>query len=183
MKRVKLMKFSALYLIDFIVAVAVIVSVYTDLKERKIYNAVVIPAALTGLVVNSVFTGTNGLIFSLKGLGAGLGLLFIPFLLGGFGAGDVKLMGAIGALKGAFFVFKVFLATGIAGGILAILVLVKQRRLLLTLKRIWFSFSILIGSIFKINTLQSLDKAEFHESLPYGLAIGIGTLAVYLVGW
>lgn len=179
-KRVEQMKILAVHIADIIVAAVVIISVYTDIKERKILNAVVLPAALAGLAVNSVFSGMDGFIFSLKGLGAGIGLLFIPFVLGGFGAGDVKLMGAIGALKGALFAFKAFLATGIAGGILAILLLVKQGRLLATLKRIWLSF--FLGSVFKVNTLKSLDKAEFHESLPYGLAIGIGTLLAYLVG-
>ncbi len=176
------MRFSAIYAVDVIMAAAVLISVYTDLKERKIYNTVVIPAALAGLIIHSVLSGLNGMLFSLKGLAAGLGLLFIPYALGGFGAGDVKLLGAIGALKGAFFAFKVFLATGITGGILAVLVLVKQKRLLSTLKRIGLSFYIFVGSVFKVNTLKSLDKAEFHESLPYGLAIGIGSLIAYLVG-
>ena len=176
------MSFLTAHVVDVLAAITVIISVFTDLKERKIYNMVVVPAAVCGLVVNSWFSGTNGLVFSLKGLGAGLALMFIPFALGGFGAGDVKLVGAIGSLKGTLFVFKVFLATGIAGGILAVLLLVKQKRLLSTLKRIWLSFYIFVGSVFKVNTLTSLDKAEFHESLPYGLAIGIGTLFAYLVG-
>ncbi len=169
-------------LIDIAVAVVVIVSVYTDLKERKIYNVVVLSGALGGLLLNLMIHGSTGILFSLKGLGAGLGLLFIPFMLGGFGAGDVKLLGAIGALKGTVFVCKVFLATGIAGGVLAVLVLIKQKKLLATIKRIGISFYLMVTSVFKVNTLKNLDKAEFHESLPYGLAIGIGTLAAYLVG-
>ncbi|WP_418791043.1 A24 family peptidase [Phosphitispora sp. TUW77] len=169
-------------LIDIAVAVVVIISVYTDLKERKIYNVVILSGVLVGLLLNLLNYGGSGVLFSLKGLGAGLGLLFIPFALGGFGAGDVKLLGTIGALKGTLFVCKVFLATGIAGGVLAVFVLVKQKKLLTTLKRIGLSFFLLITSVFKVNTLKNLDKAEFHESLPYGLAIGIGTLAAYLVG-
>lgn len=176
------MKHFVPYLIDAIVAAVVVISVYTDLNKRIIYNAVIIPAALAGLLLNSLFSGTGGVLFSLGGLGVGMGLLIVPFIFGGFGAGDVKLMGAIGALKGTLFVFKVFLATGVTGGVLAVLVLVKQRRLVSTLKRIWSSLYVFFGSIFKVNTLKSLDKAEIHESLPYGLAIGIGTLIAYLVG-
>jgi prepilin peptidase CpaA len=174
-KRVKHMK-------DTIVVLMLLISVYTDLKTRKILNAVVVPGMLAGLIINFALTGTDGLFFSLKGLGLGFGLLIIPFALGGFGAGDVKLLGAIGSLKGSLFVFKVFLATGIAGGVLAILVLIKQKRLIATIKRICSSLYVLVGSVFKVNTLTSLDKAEYHESLPYGLAIGIGTLMAYLVG-
>lgn len=170
------------YLIDLIIAVTMAVSVYTDLRKRKIYNIVVIPAAVAGIILHSILAGPAGLLFSIKGLGAGLGLLFIPFIFGGFGAGDVKLLGAVGALKGTVFVVKTFLATGIAGGILAVVMLLKQKRLISTLKRLWFSLYVLAGSVFKVNTLKSLDKAEFHESLPYGLAICIGTVIAYLVG-
>lgn len=170
------------YITDIILAAVVIICVYTDLRNRKIYNAVVVPAALAGMAVHLFFSGVDGFVFSVKGLAAGMGLLFIPFVLGGFGAGDVKLLGVVGALKGTVFVFKAFLATGIIGGVLALLVLIKQKRVLSTLKRIGQSFYILVGSVFKVNTLQSLDTAEFHESLPYGLAIGIGTLLAYLMG-
>lgn len=170
------------YVADAIIAVAVLISVYTDLKNRKILNAVVIPAAVIGLAVNSFAMGLDGLVWSLKGLGLGMALLFVPFALGGFGAGDVKLLGAIGALKGPLFVFKVFLAAGITGGVLAILILVKQRRLWSTFKRIGQSLYVFFGSVFKVNTLKNLDQAEYHESLPYGLAIGVGTLIAYLVG-
>lgn len=176
------MKLNPVFLINLVVVVIVLISVYTDLRQRKIYNYVVIPGTLAGVALHAIAGGTAELFLSLKGLGLGFGLLLIPFALGGFGAGDVKLLGAIGALKGTVFVFKVFLAAGLAGGVLAVLVLVKQKRLLPTLKRIWFSISVLLGSVFKVNTLKSLDKAEYHESLPYGLAIGIGTLIAYLVG-
>lgn len=168
--------------INIIVAAVLLISVYTDLKERKIYNAVVVPAALAGLAMNTLFFGLNGLAFSLKGMGLGLVLLFVPFALGGVGAGDVKLLGAIGSLNGTAFVFKTFLATGIAGGILAVMVLIRQKRFAETVKRLSLSFYIFITSVFKVNTLKSLDKAEYHESLPYGLAIGMGTVMAYIVG-
>lgn len=176
------MKINPAFLINLVTAAIVVISVYTDLRQRKIYNVIVVPGVLAGLVLHAVSGGSAGLLLSLKGLGLGFGLLLIPFMLGGFGAGDVKLLGAIGALKGAVFVFKVFLAAGLTGGVLAILVLVKQKRLLSTLKRLWFSLYVFLGSVFKVNTLKSLDKAEYHESLPYGLAIGIGTIVSYLVG-
>lgn len=168
--------------INIIVVLLVLVSIYTDLKERKIYNAVVVPAALAGIALNVTFNGTEGFIYSMKGLAAGLALLFLPFAFGGVGAGDVKLLGAIGSLTGTVFVFKAFLATGIVGGILAVIVLIRQKRLGNTLQRLFQSFYILVVSVFRVNTLKSLDKAEYHESLPYGLAIGIGTLMAYVVG-
>lgn len=169
------------HLTDIILIFIVVISVYTDLKERKIYNLVVLPAMLAGLIINTIFYGVDGLMFSLKGLGAGIGLLFIPFAMGGIGAGDVKLMGAIGSLTGTLFVARAFLATGLIGGIISVVVLVKQKRLLTTLKNLWFCIYIFIGTVFRVNTLKDLDNAEDNEAIPYGLAIGIGTFLAYLV--
>jgi prepilin peptidase CpaA len=51
----------------------------------------------------------------------GLGLLLLPWLMGGMGAGDVKALGALGAVLGPEQVFHVFLYMGLYGGVLAIL--------------------------------------------------------------
>ena len=61
-----------------------------------------------------------GLSISIAGLVIGMALLYLPYAAGGMGAGDVKFLGAIGAIKGPWFVFITFLATAIIGGIMAI---------------------------------------------------------------
>ncbi len=58
--------------------------------------------------------GFQGMLFSLAGLGTGFGLFIFFYLAGGMGAGDVKLMAAIGAIVGAY--------GALVSGILAILV-------------------------------------------------------------
>ncbi len=55
--------------------------------------------------------GWDGLAFGLKGLAVGFGLLFIPYLFGAMGAGDVKLLAAIGSFIGAAEVARVLLLT------------------------------------------------------------------------
>lgn len=168
-----------IYIIDSILALLVLFSIYTDLKERKILNVVVMPAILTGLVLNAYAGSMKGFLFSLQGAGLGLLLLLVPFILGGFGAGDVKLLVAIGALKGPGFVFAAFLGTGIAGGIMAVAVLLRQGRFIASAKNIGANLAVMFGSAGRINTLKNLDRAEYHESLPYAVAIGIGTLLAY----
>lgn len=168
-------------IIDGVLALLVLLSLYTDLKERKILNGVVMPAIIAGLALNAYAEGTAGLLFSLQGAGLGLVLLLIPFILGGFGAGDVKLLAAIGALKGPGFIFTAFLGTALAGGVLAVLVLVRQGRLAASAKRIGANMAVMLGSAGRVNTLRNLDQAEYHESLPYAVAIGIGTMLAYLV--
>lgn len=167
---------------DLILVGVLAICLYTDLKERKIYNKVVFSAMAIGLVYSGLVQGWEGFLFSLKGLGAGLALLLVPFIFGGFGAGDVKLLGAIGALKGPEFVWVAFIFTGLAGGVVAVAFLLYQGKLFKTLKRVFLSLYILLGSKLKINTLNTLDKTEFHEAFPYGIAIVAGTVATYLVG-
>ncbi len=58
-----------------------------------------------------------------EGMALGIGIFILPYLVGGMGAGDVKLMGAVGAVLGPGGVFMAFLATALAGGILALLVM------------------------------------------------------------
>lgn len=168
------------YIIDGVLALLVLFSIYTDLKERKILNAVVVPAAVAGLALNMYAEGTQGLLWGLQGAGLGLLLLLVPFILGGFGAGDVKLLAAIGALKGPGFVLTAFVGTAIAGGVLAVLMLVKQGRFAASVKRIGANLALMLSSAGQVNTLKNLDQAEYHESLPYAVAIGIGTLLAYV---
>ncbi len=169
------------YIIDGTLALLIVISIYTDLRERKILNVVVIPAIIAGLALNAFAQGMTGLMAGLKGAGLGFLLLLIPFMLGGFGAGDVKLLTAVGALQGSGFVFVVFLGAGIAGGVLAVVVLVKQGRFMAAVKRIGTNIFMLFAGAGRNNAIKNLDQAEYHESLPYAIPIGIGCLLAYIV--
>ncbi len=93
----------------------------TDLWQRKIYNCLTIPACVTGIVYHGLNTGLwNGGFFSLKGFGAGFLILLIPFMMGYVGGGDVKLFAGLGAWLGISGVLNLALYSSIAGGILAL---------------------------------------------------------------
>ncbi|HPZ64409.1 MAG TPA: prepilin peptidase, partial [Bacillota bacterium] len=85
---------------EYILILLLMGAVYFDLTRRRIPNYLTIPAMVWGLLSYAVDSGWTGLWESLLGLLAGIGIFVIPFLLGGMGGGDVKLMGAIGALTG-----------------------------------------------------------------------------------
>jgi prepilin peptidase CpaA len=163
----------------FLLWIIVLISLYTDLKTRKIYNKVVLPGMVLGLALNGLEGGAAGMLFSLKGLGVGLGIFFLPFLLGGIGAGDVKLLGTIGAIKGPLFVLWTGLGTGVAGGIIALIILIRRGQLVAALKRIWFSVFLFFGGA-KANSFQVLDKDEYSGAFPYGMAISVGTFVATL---
>ncbi|MFZ5596728.1 MAG: prepilin peptidase [Bacillota bacterium] len=73
---------------------------YTDIKERRVRNAVVVPALLAGLFYNLYSGGAAGLIFSLKGFSAGFAMIFFTVLIGVAGAGDLKFLCTVGAMAG-----------------------------------------------------------------------------------
>lgn len=85
------------------------VATATDLKSRRIPNWLTVTAGLSGLVFHVATQQVTGLWFSLGGFAVGFGILFVLWLIGGGGGGDVKLMGAIGAWLGPKYTFSVFL--------------------------------------------------------------------------
>ena len=70
---------------DLLLSAVLLICLYTDIKYKKIYNVVTLPAVLVAIIANLYLHGLNGGIDSVKGLVFGLGLLFIPFVMGGLG--------------------------------------------------------------------------------------------------
>lgn len=92
-----------------------------DLRFQRIPNYITLPAALGGLAFHLVADGLlpggagwwHGLWYPVAGFVLGFALLFVPWLLGGGGMGDVKLLGALGAWLGPILILPVF---GISAG-------------------------------------------------------------------
>ncbi len=86
-----------------------------------------VPNLLNGCLIVAGFflcvysRGPAGALFSLSGLALGIVLLLLPYLMGGFGAGDVKALGALGALIGPYDLLHVFVYMAFFGGGLALL--------------------------------------------------------------
>lgn len=151
-----------------ILFIALSISLYTDIKSRKILNIVTFPSMLLGILFHTFSQGLSGLTFSLLGIATGFALLVIPYALGGMAAGDVKLLMAIGALQGAVFTFYSFLSIALFGGLIALFILIRKKQLGSTLKRLFF--------FAQLRTLDGVSKDEFHHKFPYGVAIFLGTV-------
>ena len=161
---------------DMVLVFILLVCLITDLRKRKIYNLVVLPALLFGIFYNLAIGGWPGLLQSLLGLLAGLAILIIPFGLGGMGAGDVKLMAAIGAVKGFLFIFYTAVGMGLAGGVIGLAILIYQRSFLNTLTTFLNGLWVMLLTHFKV------IKFNFdHERImfPYGLAIAAGAIGAF----
>jgi len=111
-------------------------AIWLDLTSRKIPNLLTLPFIAIGLLYHLWTGGWEGLFFSLVGLAVGLGLLLLPFATGGIGGGDVKYLGAVGALQGAGFTLATLIIGAGLGGICALVLLAVKGRLGRTLRRL-----------------------------------------------
>jgi prepilin peptidase CpaA len=149
------------------------IAAVTDLQHRKIPNAVTIPAMLYGLICHTYLNGLDGFLFSVMGTVVGLGLLLLFYINNGMmGAGDVKLMGAVGSILGPLGVFKAFLFTAVVGGIYALIVFAIRGQFIRFLKRIILSLNLTL-MIRRLTLVPDEEKAS--PVLCYGIAIGVGT--------
>jgi prepilin peptidase CpaA len=98
--------------------IVVAVAVWTDLHNRRIPNALTIPALVFGLIAQGAIHGWAGLGLGALGMLVGGGLLLLPFIGGFTGAGDVKLMAALGVFVGPLVVLIVVLLATLVAGIL-----------------------------------------------------------------
>lgn len=151
----------------------VVISVFTDVRSGKILNAVTLPAALLGLVLNIVLKGASGVLFCLAGVALGLALFFLSALVGRIlGAGDCKLFAAVGALQGPQFLLWAILFSLVLGGVFGILVALWRGVLGHSLRRVWEAV------YFKIYLKMPMDISQSNSKLrlPYAVAITAGTL-------
>ena len=166
---------------DFALVMLVAAASFFDLRERRIPNLLVFPAALLGLGFN-LARGWDGLTFGLKGLAVGFALLFVPHLFGAMGAGDVKLLAAIGAFVGAVDVTRVLLATVLCYPLMAAVIVIRERKVKVTLlrfRRVFFNFLGYFAPSFKLYAarIEGRDDPSVESATtPFGLAIAAGTL-------
>ena len=145
-----------------------------DLRSRRIPNE--LTAAMVGVGLGLAATGTSGITVAASFIGFFLGLaLMMPgYMLGATGAGDVKLMGAVGAIVGPALVVSAFLFTAIAGGVLAVVVASRRQRLAATLAQ--------TGQLVTApgSAPQQIRAAGGSSRFAYGPAIAVGTVAAAL---
>ena len=154
-----------------------------DLKYQKIPNLLNFSVAIIALIFHTIFSGLDGLLFSGGGLLLGVALFLPPYIFGGMGAGDAKLMGAVGAVVGAKGVFISALLTGIYGGIYALLLLLIYRQYGLSIfSRAWAVLKtfILTRQYVPVSAPNPIQK---KPRLCYGIAIALGTVTYLLLDY
>jgi prepilin peptidase CpaA len=146
----------------------------SDLRTRKIPNELVLAILATGwLFAFASGDGWSALGLSLAGPAVGFGIWIVFYLLGFIGAGDVKFFAAAGGWLGPGATWRAALIGAIAGGILAIFFLVRERRLTEVLRRTALAAS---SGTFTAIPDQTVTADAKHRPLPYGVALAIGAL-------
>lgn len=158
------------------IAVGALAATIVDIRTRRIPNE--LTAAIAGVGVGLAAAGTSGISVwaSMAGFAIGLALMMPGHALGATGAGDVKLMAAVGAVVGPSTVVSAFLFTAIAGGVLALAVAIRRRRLGATLA----GTGRLIAAPGDVK--QQIGAAPPASRFAYGPAIAVGSVLAGLAG-
>jgi prepilin peptidase CpaA len=168
--------------VEIVVAIVVLVAAFTDLRTRRIPNWLTLSGVCAGLLVNGIVAGWAGLLISVEGLLLGFGAYYVLYALRAMGAGDVKLMAAVGAIVGPAHWLLVFVASAAAGGILAIGLMIWKGRVRETLWNSFFIASELAHFRAPYERHKHLDVKDPRAlNMPHGVAIAVGTVACLLL--
>jgi prepilin peptidase CpaA len=149
-------------------------SALMDVRTRRIPNWLTLAITAVGLALAAGSWGRVTLAGALLGFAVGLLLMLPGHLIGATGAGDVKLFAALGTLVGPQTILAAFLYTAIAGGLLAIVVAYRRRRLLQTVERTAALVRTKGANVGQIEHLSSDNR------FAYAPAIAAGTLIAAL---
>jgi len=115
-----------------LLSVAVVAGIY-DWRYRRIPNWLTLAGIIAGFSCHGYLGGWAGLLIAAKGFGLAALVYFVLYMLRGMGAGDVKLMAALGSIAGPLSWFVLFLATSILGAAVAVIMTLACGRFYSTL--------------------------------------------------
>jgi len=166
-----------------VVILASIAAAASDLRRLRVYNVLTLPLILGGVIYHVWLRGSVGFVDCLLGITISGGMMLIPYLLGGIGAGDVKLVAGVGAWLGVPVTVCVLVASSLAAGVYAVVLLLRYGGVQGTVQ----SFQILYYKVKALGNhigpeenieaiLNSPDR--YRRVVPFGAMVAIGVLVV-----
>ena len=148
-----------------------------DIPYRRIPNWITAAGVLVGVALNAFLYGWPGVQTSLAGLAVGFGAYFILYAMRAIGAGDVKLMAAIGAMVGWQDWVGIFIVTAILGGFASMALIAKRGRVKKTLWNVGFVLTEMKSGRAAYLSNEELDvRSGKAVGLPHAAVIAVGTL-------
>lgn len=167
---------------------AILYASWIDYSQRRVPNWLNGSLALAGLIVQGSFFGWSGVGNGALGLLVGFGVLILPWAVHGMGAGDVKLMAAIGAWLGPWLTLLSFAVGAVIGGIVAVIMILSTGRAV----HAYTNIQTIMNKFRRLDTAfgEYGGAKTFGDTsmlLPYGVPLTAGTIGVlltyYFGGW
>jgi prepilin peptidase CpaA len=159
--------------------ILVFIAGWVDWRTRRIPNWLTVSGLLLGIAVNSLIAGWGGTKSSVEGAGLALLLLLPLVLLRAFGAGDWKLMAAVGTFLGPALTLLVLFGSILVSGLMAMVEVMRTGRAAATFR----NMAVLVRGFFSFGLRAhpqiSLDNPSLIR-LPFGVAVAVATLVCFL---
>lgn len=164
--------------IRILLILLVLTASIVDVRKQRIPNWLTIAGVITAIALNTFLFETEGLWYSTEGLLVAFAVYFVLYLLRGMGAGDVKLMAAVGAAVGWRNWLGILFLTAIIGGVAALVLAVSKGRVRKTFRNMWLLLMSLRQGRAPYRDNPELDvQSDRALRLPHGAVIAAGTLA------
>lgn len=171
--------------IEFVLLLAVLVATVTDLRSRRIPNWLTVSALVLGFGLNALIaypSPLEGIWLATKGFAFAFALNLVMYMLHMTGAGDLKLLAAVGAMVGLSDFLGIFLLTALIGGVLAIILMAAKGRIRQTLWNVGY----MVGELMKWRaphlTREQLDVGSSKAlRLPGAVRICLGVVAFLVI--
>ena len=164
------------------VVIFTVVTAWTDMRSRRIPNAVTLPMWLAGWVYQVWFFQADGLLNGLYGFGIGFGVFFVLWMIGSAGGGDVKLLGALSVWLGPGLTLKVMFASllfvifGTFGVLFSNVISKGWRR-----TRNQFSSDALNHKGKSKKTSETIEQRQKRRVMAFALPVALATWSVLLL--
>ena len=162
----------AAFVASFTLAAAVI-----DYRTKKIPNWLTVPSAIAAVLFHLVSGGGTGLLWALGGFAVGFALLILPWILGGGGIGDVKLLAALGTWLGPVMILPAFGLGAICALIMGIMLMVMS----MFTSGISATQRRFLNKGGAATATAGSPPRKYKRVLPFAVPVAIGTWLV--LGW
>lgn len=165
-------------LILMLIAPFIVAAMICDARHHRLPNKLTVTIALMGLGLNGLLGGSSGLVSAFLGLLIGFFVLMPFYLFRMLGAGDIKLLGALGAFLGYEWILQATAVGVILAGACSVVILLRRKREEAVGR--WALVTAKLSSLKMLNSdFASHDSlATSGAAIPYGVYLGIAALGV-----